>query len=213
MFHDKINRRQFIARASAPVAVLAFGAIAAPADKKDEDWTPLFNGKDLTGWTAVGGAMWAVEDGLLTGKQGPNFAAGDLYTETEYGDFELKVTFKMVWPGNSGVWFRYQSHEKAYQADILEYKDPECYTGSLYCGGKMFIALQKDPKLEKRDAWNTFVIRAEGDRLTLKLNGVQTADVHDDSSSHGKVGLQVHPGEEFKDMKIIVKEALIRPLS
>ena len=172
----------------------------------------LFNGEDLSGWVATGNATWTVEDGCLVGRQGPEGAAGDLFTEEEYGDFDLTVTFKMHWPGNSGVWFRYQAPDKAYQADILEYTNPVCYAGTLYCPGKMFLSMNEDPDLVNRESWNTLTIRAQGDHLVIALNGVVTGDVHEDSFATGKIGFQVHAGDAFKDMAIIVREVNIRPL-
>ncbi|NLE61660.1 MAG: DUF1080 domain-containing protein [Planctomycetes bacterium] len=175
-------------------------------------WFPLFNGKDLTGWQATGNAKWVVQDGALIGTQGDNNAPGDLLTEASYGDFQLAVTYKVEWPCNSGIWFRYQSAKQAYQADILEYTDPKCYTGTLYCTGKKFIAMNTDPSIEEKDGWNTISIRAEGRHLQVWLNGTQTADVQDDTSDAGKVGFQVHPGAEYGTMKIIVREVLLQPL-
>jgi type 1 glutamine amidotransferase len=112
-------------------------------------WTALFNGKDLAGWVEEGKAHWEVKDGVLIGRQGANNAPGDLLTDKDFGDFELKVTFRVVWPANTGVWYRYQSASKALQADILEYQNPFALTGSLYCTGKMFIALNTDPKNDR----------------------------------------------------------------
>jgi hypothetical protein len=175
-------------------------------------WVSPFNGKDLAGWETLGGASWTVEDGCIVGRQGPHGEAGELLSTQQYGDFELEVTFKMRWPANSGVWFRYQSAEKAYQADILEFTDPVCYTGSLYCPGKMFLALNKDPGIVNRDGWNTLKVRAQGDHIVITLNDIVTADVHDDSSNAGRIGFQVHPGDEFKQMQITVRKVLIRSL-
>ncbi len=175
-------------------------------------FVPLFNGKDLAGWQSVGKAKWSVEDGILVGQQGENGGVGELLTKKSYDDFELFVNFKVEWPANSGVWFRYQAPDKAFQADILEWKNPVCWTGSLYCPGKMFIAMNKDPKLVKRDGWNTFFIRAEGDHVVIFLNRKKVADVHDDTTDHGTIGFQVHPGKEFENMKILVRTIAIREL-
>jgi type 1 glutamine amidotransferase len=174
--------------------------------------TPLFNGKDLTGWKAEGAAYWGVEDGMLVGRQGDNGAPGELLTESSYGDFELTVVFRMRWPGNSGVWFRYQSAKQAYQADILEYKQPFALTGSLYCTGKMFIAKNEDPQIVDREGWNTLVIRSVGDRQVVMLNGTQVADVRDDTSAQGRIGFQVHQGDDFKSMQITVREISLRKI-
>ena len=172
----------------------------------------LFNGKDLTGWQISGDARWVVENGLLIGIQGPNNAPGDLFTKDTYKDFLVTVTYRAEWPCNSGLWFRYQSPKQAYQADILEYKKPECYSGTLYCPGKMFLAMNEDKTLVNREGWNTIKVRAQGDHIQIWLNGHQVADVHDDTTDSGKIGFQVHPGAEFGQMKIVVRELLLKPL-
>ncbi len=210
-----IGRRTFLKESAGLVtgfaAIEAFAAEKAakkPAAKSD--WNSLFNGKDLNGWKPVGGAIWKVEDHCIVGTQGPNGVAGDLFTEKEFGDFELRATIKIHWPANSGIWFRYTNPDSAYQADILEYKDPEAYSGSLYCPGKMFIAINKDKSIEKHDDWNTYLVSAKGDHLVITLNGKVTADVHDKSFTRGAIGFQVHPGNEFKDMKVTVRDVAIR---
>jgi len=166
----------------------------------------LFNGKDLTGWEATGNARWVVENGLLIGTQGDNNAPGDLFTTRSFRDFEVMVTYRAEWPCNSGVWFRFQTPKLAYQADILDYKKPVAYSGTLYCPGKLFLAANTDKTLENRDGWNTIRVRAQGDHLQIWLNGRLTADVHDTTTDSGKIGFQVHPGAEFGPMKIVVRE-------
>ena len=190
----------------------SMGTPAPVEETAEPEWVPLFNGEDLSGWKAIGNGAWTVERGNLVGRQGPEGAAGDLLTEQEFADFELMVTFKMRWPGNSGVWFRYQSPEKAYQADILETANPACYSGSLYCPGKMFLAMNEDPDLVNRDLWNTLIIRSEGSHTTITLNDTVVADANDDTTNRGRIGFQVHAGEPFKEMRITVREVLVRPL-
>ncbi|MHC4573727.1 MAG: 3-keto-disaccharide hydrolase [Planctomycetota bacterium] len=172
----------------------------------------LFNGKDLTGWKATGGAKWVIKDGTIVGTQGENGAAGDLLTENTYKDFLLTVTYRVEWPCNSGIWFRYQSSGKAYQADILEYKNPECYSGTLYCPGKMFLAMNTDKTFVNREGWNTISVRAQGNHLQIWINGHQVADVRDDTSDSGRIGFQIHAGNQLSPNKIIVREVLLKPL-
>ena len=177
-----------------------------------KDIVKLFNGKDLTGWETSGDAKWVVQDGMLVGTQGENNAPGDLFTKESYKDFVATLTYRTEWPCNSGLWFRFQSPEKAYQADVLEYKNPVAWSGTLYCPGKMFLAINEDKTLVNRDDWNTIIVRAKGDHVQLWLNGRKTADVHDDSTDSGKLGFQVHPGAEFGPMKIVIRELSLRPL-
>jgi len=185
---------------------------AATKPATEPGFTKLFNGKDLTGWETTGNARWVVEDGLLVGTQGANNAPGDLFTSKSFSDFEAIVTWRAEWPCNSGVWFRFQSPDKAYQADILEYKNPEAYSGTLYCPGKLFLAINADKTLVNRDGWNTLRIRAERDHLQIWLNDRQTANVYDTTSNTGKIGFQVHPGAEFAPMKIVLRDVLLKEL-
>jgi hypothetical protein len=173
---------------------------------------PLFNGRDLAGWRTEGSARWEAKDGQLIGRQGENGAAGELLTDATYGDFELRVTFRVEWPANSGVWYRYQSPQQAYQADILEYQQPFALTGSLYCTGKMFIAVNDKPEIVNREGWNTLLIRAVGDRQVVLLNGTKVADVRDTTSDCGRIGFQVHAGDQFTNMRIVVKDICLRPI-
>ena len=182
------------------------------ADRSGAGFVELFNGKDLSGWETSGNARWVVEDGLLVGTQGENNAPGDLFTKDTYEDFLVTVTYRVEWPCNSGLWFRYQLPQKAYQADILEYKDPECYSGTLYCPGKMFLAMNEDKTLVDHEGWNTIKVRAEGDHIQVWINDHKVADVHDDTTDSGKIGFQVHQGEQFGPMKIIVRELLLKEL-
>ncbi len=189
--------------------LVAAARLAVPAEPTQNE-TSLFNGRDLSGWRREGAAVWEVKDGILIGCQGPNNQPGDLLTAEEYGDFELTVVFRMQWPGNSGVWYRYQSADCAYQADILEQQEPLAFSGSLYCTGKMFLARNTDPKLVCRDGWNTLLIRVVGRMHTVAINGVQVAQVRDSLCDRGRIGFQVHAGREFSAMRLLVKEVRIR---
>ena len=185
-----------------------FAAIAATGD--DAKWTPLFNGKDLTGWTKTGNGVFLVEDGCLVGTQ-TDGRGGDLSTDGEWENFELRATYRMVWPANSGFWFRYAGG-KGYQYDVLKWKNPIAYSGSLYCPGKLFITRNLDESLENRDDWNEARIRADGDELALWLNGTKVGHCRDGTLTKGRIGIQVHGGGGFKGMKIIIKKIEIRPL-
>ena len=91
----------------ATAAVALVVAIVAPSvraedNKAPEGFTLLFNGKDLTGWQIHNGklASWGADKGVLFVKGG---GGGWLMTEKEYGDFELRLEFKVPVNGNSGV--------------------------------------------------------------------------------------------------------------
>ena len=78
--------------------------------------------------------------------------------------------------------------------------------------GKLFLAINGDPKLVNKEGWNKIVVRAEGDRHVIHLNGTQVADVRDGDSRSGHIGFQIHAGSEFAKMRVIVKEVRVRKL-
>ncbi|MDP7017627.1 MAG: ThuA domain-containing protein [Pirellulaceae bacterium] len=62
------------------------------------------------------------------------------------------------------------------------------------------------------ETWNTLVIRAVENRHIIFLNGKKLVDVRDDTSRHGRIGFQVHAGDQFAKMRVLVKEVTLRPL-
>jgi HEAT repeat protein len=173
-------------------------------------WTPLFNGKDLAGWKKTGNGIFKVRDGCLVGTQ-TDGKGGDLWTEDAFTDFELRVTYRVKWPANSGFWFRHDGR-KGYQYDVLKHPSPVAFSATLYCPGKLFITKNLNESLENRDGWNEAHIRAKGEELTLWLNGKTTGHCKDDTLSKGTLGIQVHGGNGFKGMEMVVKRMDIRPL-
>lgn len=170
------------------------------------DWTPIFNGKDLSGWQQKGAGVYSVEDGCLKGTQ-TDGKGGDLFTTNEWDNFEVRFTYKVKWPANSGIWFR-----NTYQFDILKYAKPVAYSGTLYCPGKLFITANTNEAIEKREDWNEGRIFACGDRLVLWLNGKRVGDCRDTTNAKGKIGIQVHGGDAMKGMEIRIKRIEVRPL-
>src|SRR5476651_1854795 len=145
----------------------------------------LFDGKTLTGWEGDA-KTWRVEDGSIVGGSLETSVPRNefLCTLKTYGDFELKVKFKLLGDkktANAGVQFRTKRipnhHEvSGYQADIGQH-----YWGALYDESrrnKVLVKPAKDliEKLVKHEDWNEYTIRCEGPRVRLWLNGTLTVD-------------------------------------
>jgi hypothetical protein len=196
------------------LAALAPALLAAAAGlAQDGGFTSLFNGRDLSGWKTKGAAEFLVRDGCLVGTQNTG-KGGDIWTEAEYRDFELRATYKVKWPANSGFWFRWNPETaKGYQFDILKYKKPEAYSGTIYCPGKLFIATNTVATVENDDGWNDARIWARGDRMIVWLNGKRVGDARDNTFAGGAIGIQVHPGDVCKGMEIVVKDIRVRPVA
>ena len=68
------------------------------AEAVEEEWTSLFNGEDLSGWTIPEGdnGHWKVVDGVID-YDAESEAEGDknLWSENEYGDFVLRLEWRI----------------------------------------------------------------------------------------------------------------------
>lgn len=190
------------------------GWSAHAADKADEEgFVPLFNGKDLEGWEGDL-KLWKVVDGHLVGDSAGIKQNEFLATKQSYSDFELRLEFKLhKGSGNSGIQFRSTRDPKSsevsgYQADI-----GEKYWGCLYDEHRRNkVLVQAPPELEKslkKEDWNSYVIRAVGDHIVLKVNDVTTVDYHEPDEKiarSGMIAVQVHAGGplkiEFRKLRI-----------
>lgn len=203
-------------------------AVVGPATAEDNNppagFQALFNGKDLTGWKVLNGKIeaWGAGDGLLFVKGG---GGGWLLTEGEYGNFDLRVDFKLPKGGNSGVALRapFQGNP-AYagmEIQLLDdpwYKDEKNFKGirQVQLTGSIYDVVPPSSDATKpAGQWNTIHITAKGPHITVELNGVKTVDANledhkDRAKDHpgilrekGHLGLQSHDGRvEFKNIYV-----------
>src|SRR5436190_19205147 len=74
------------------------------ADKKG--FTPMFTGRDLTGWKVVNPntTRWKVTpDKLVVNEWSRKESSTDLYTEKSYWNFTLRLEYLVHEGGNSGI--------------------------------------------------------------------------------------------------------------
>jgi len=173
---------------------------AAAALQAEAGFTPLFNGKDLTGWVLVRGhgPGYVVEDGVLVC---PKEGGGNLYTEKEYANFVLRLEWRLWEGGNNGIGIRAPLEgDAAYVGMEIQVLDDEAevyqkmglkpsqYTGSVY---DVFAARRGFVK--RNGQWNSEEIQAVGRRIKVTLNGQVITDVNLDDAKDPEV-LKKHPG-------------------
>jgi hypothetical protein len=166
----------------------------------------LFDGKSFSGWEGNLN-LFRIADGAIVGGslQEPIARNEFLCTTREYSDFVLRLKVKLVGDpakANAGIQFRTRripgNHEvSGYQADMGQQ-----YWGALYDESrrKKVLAAPAAETLSKAlklGAWNEYVIRAEGNRIRLALNGVETVDYTEAENGIEQSGLicvQIHSG-------------------
>lgn len=113
--------------------------IEAPAPKVDaEGYTVLFDGTSLDGWRNFQSETlegWAIEDGALTLK---SKGAGDIVTDKEYENFDLRLEWKISPKGNSGIMF-HVSEDPKYDAPYHTGPEMQVLDNDGHPDGKIFM--------------------------------------------------------------------------
>lgn len=139
--------------------------------KSDPKWgkpTQLFNGKDLSGWTAsdpAATAKWKVENGALVS---PGHGA-ELITDAKFEDFKLHVEFNCAPGSNSGVYLRGR-----YELQIEDDPAPEGPT--MRTGGIYGFLAPAPEQPRKPGEWQTYDITLVGREVTVVQNGQTIID-------------------------------------
>jgi hypothetical protein len=95
-----------------------------PAPRIPEGFTPIFNGKDLSGWHVSNTARHGIQPdfhvahGMILGTQRPLGSGGLLITDRKYRNFELSMEVKPDWGNDSGLFFRTTETGAAYQITL-----------------------------------------------------------------------------------------------
>lgn len=211
-------------RLSYPIASLLLAAVVcgftwSPATQQKS--VRLFDGKTFNGWEG-NLSVFRIQDGAIVGgtMKEPLPRNEFLCTRKEYGDFILRVQFKLLGDAaraNAGVQFRSRripnNHEViGYQADL-----GQDYWGALYDESRRKTVLAR-PKLEelnkvlRRNDWNEYEIHAEGRRIRLAINGQPTVDYTEPDEQieqRGCICLQIHAGPPSEAW---YKDVIIEPL-
>lgn len=215
----RLHRRMFLGFSAAGILAALGGQILA--DNIEEGFLTLFDGKTLEGWEGDL-KTFRIEDGaIIGGTMKEKIPRNEfLCTKQEYGDFELRLQAKLAGDGaNAGVQFRTKripNHHEVigYQCD-MGHMEGRCIWGSLYDESrrKKFLIHGDKDKVEKAfkpGEWNDFVVRCEGPRVQIWLNGVQTIDYQEEDDTvvrTGVLAVQIHggPPSEASYRKIRIK--------
>ena len=194
---------------------------------KEAEYTELFNGKDLTGWTAnEHPESFKVEDGLLVanGSISHLFYNGD-FKKGVFHNFELKAMVKTEPNSNSGIVFHTQEQPygpllRGYEVQINNSYEREGdfqelkKTGSIYGIRNVYYETVKD------NEWFELMFRVVENRCEVFVNGTKVVDyIQPDEPyrpkndklkvfSAGRLALQCHDEQS----KVYFKSIQVKPL-
>lgn len=170
-------------------------------DDAKEGFVSIFNGKNLEGWEGDSG-NYEVIDGAIRCKKG---SGGNLYTKNLYGDFVVRLEFKVPPGGNNGLAIRFPGKGNPAYVGMTELQvldntaekyaklDKRQYHGSAYGMAAAHRGYQR-PVGE----WNYQEVTVKGSTIKVELNGTVIMDA-DLSKVTEFMGKSPHPGLKLKE--------------
>jgi hypothetical protein len=223
---------RFVVMATTAVLSLGVGLAAALADDKDEGWTKLFNGKDLTGWKRFLDPknpktkdidldkFWTVKDGVILCDGSVN---GYIITDKEYENFVLRVQWRWGESAkekknpNSGVFVHVVGDDKIWPKAV-EAQLMADHAGDFWLvdGFKLKIdesrhdpnsarhyLRTKDDVEKPRGQWNQYEITCKGNTVKLVINGQTVNEGTEAELTKGKILLQSEGAEiHFRNIEL-----------
>jgi hypothetical protein len=203
-------------------------AAAAELPAVEPGFAPLFNGKDIEEHFVVKGkrASWEAVDGAIRA-----YSGGDrLVSKREYGDFVLRLEWRVQTEGNSGVFIRVPSQDDSapwvsgFEVQVSSYRgetsgfrrdDAHC-TGSLYG----VEAVRPRPN-ESADVWHRFEVTCLGGQVSVRADGLLCVDARSDANPEmakrprkGFIGLQdFHADDKGRTLFIEYRKLRIQELT
>lgn len=187
------NRRLFA------VFLLSLAAVTAGFSAEPEKgFVSLFDGQTLNGWTYIGnkGGEYYVKDGVIVC---PQQSTGNLLTDGEYGDFTLRLEYKLDHDGNNGVAIRTPMTPEnltyvGVEIQMLDDNAPmHWYIHPWQRNGSVYGIIPAKNGTAKIGEWNSEEITCIGRHYKITLNDrvIVNADLNDVNDPEV---LHAHPG-------------------
>lgn len=150
--------------------------------ERADGWELLFDGATIDAWRGFKQENlsdgWAVEDGAIV-RTGDG---GDIVSREEYGDFDLKLDWRLETGGNSGVFFRVSEDAESvwHTAPEVQILDDDAHadgrTPETSAGSNYAIHAPTRPAAGPIGEWNTLRLIVQGSHVEHWLNGVKIVE-------------------------------------
>lgn len=194
-----------------------------PEPNLSTGFVSLYNGKNLDGWSPLGGhCTYEAQGDTIVGTTIKGSPSTYLSTDkADYKDFIFTTEIKWLIPGNTGVMFRGQQKPGKKggvtvfgpQAEMEEFTRGRYWSGGIYRQGDggwaypLWLEVHKEARDSiKENDWNRITVRAEGEIVKTWINGVPAAHWKTAEYLEGFFSLQVHSGSKglihFRNIKV-----------
>jgi cytochrome c len=196
-----------------PPFQIAHNTLSPP--EKEKGWKLLFDGKSLEHWRNFKqdtiGKSWIIDNGAIHlnavmteegGWQVKN--GGDIITQEEYEDFELRLEWKISNCGNSGIMFNVSEtgeYDYVWQTGPeMQILDNTCHPDTRYVthrAGDLYDMIStRVAAVKPAGEWNAVRIRSKGGEVHFYLNGQRVVEF----TMHNNEWQERIKKSKFKDM-------------
>lgn len=187
--------------------MVALSAAALAAD----DWTSMFNGKDLTGWKSNESAEG--KPGVFTVKNGELVVSGGrahlFYVgadgNAKFKNFIFKAKVKTTTGSNSGIYFHTLYEDKGWPSAGFECQVNATHTDRKKTGGLYAVKDVMDNAPNKDDEWCDYAIKVEGNHVLISINGKVTTDWTQPADWDPAKALSNMPGRKLGEGTIAIQ--------
>jgi hypothetical protein len=153
-------------------------ANALLAARDAEHFVPIFDGKSFAGWQGDVDSYEIVDGAIRCGAG----KGGNLFTRESYGDYVVRLQFRLPPAGNNGLAIHYPgSGDPAYSGCEIQVLDD---TAPAYADGKPWqyhgsvygVAPAQRGYLRPVGEWNFEQVTVRGTHVTVELNGTTIVD-------------------------------------
>ncbi|TDW99623.1 3-keto-disaccharide hydrolase [Dinghuibacter silviterrae] len=178
--------KRFVLVSLALVALSAAKPVSTAVKTVSGDWVSIFDGKTTHGWHTYGqstaGSAWKAADGVLHLDASSRDGRGDLVTDGEYDNFDLKLEWKESKGANSGIMFDVHEDPSKYQNTYETGPEMQILDNDNHPDGKNFkhragdlydLIPCKVQTVKPVGEWNKVEIRLRNGKLQFFLNDTE----------------------------------------
>jgi hypothetical protein len=204
--------------------VVALSLIAPIPLRADDDFRPLFNGKDLAGWVPVNVApeTFTVRDGMIVSTGKPT---GVMRTDRQYENFIIELEWRHMKPGGNAGLFVWSDalpavgvpFTRSFEVQILDGQNGPNYTshGDVFgiWGATMtpdrphpagwMRCLPSEKRAKPSPEWNHYRVTCQDGAIKLAVNGKEVSGAGFCMPRKGYICLEAEGSEcHFRNLRI-----------
>lgn len=187
--------------AAVTLAATLGGQPQAQSSSVESGFTPLFNGRDFTGWKLATPSSFRIEDGAIVanGPAGHAFYDGPFLGHA-FREFELRTDVMTRAGANGGIYVMTAFQERGFPTKGFEVQVNNSYDRDPVRTGSLYHVLDIKAAQASDDEWFTQTIIVRGMTITVLVNGEQTVEWTQPPDWQGTFRASGRP--EFPDRRI-----------